>query len=134
VAASHTYLQYIGAGSKKPDQRQRLDYPEGIRLIQGFHSILLKFACPSHAWNWPRPIRGQKPAGFDAHQTCFKCSTERFYNTSNLQAGPLYRSIVPAAANDSHRSLTGLPKASSSQAGRSNWKRVLRMRKSRVEA
>jgi hypothetical protein len=104
VAASHTYLQYVGTGSKNPDRRQRLDYPEGIRLIQGFHSILLKFACPSHAWNWPRPIRGQKPAGFDAHQTCFKCSTERFYNTSNLQAGPLYRSLVPGTRERVSRS------------------------------
>ncbi len=99
MAASHSYLQYAGAGSKNRNLRQPMGHPEGIRLIVGFRRILLKFACPSHAWNWPRPIHGEKPDAFDAHQTCFKCSTERFYNTRTLQAGPLYRTLVPGTVH-----------------------------------
>jgi hypothetical protein len=103
VAASHSYLQYVGAGSKNPNLRQPMDTPEGIRLILGFDRILLMFTCPSHAWNWPRPIQGNKPDGFDAHQTCFKCSTERLYNTNTLQAGPLYRTLVPGTVERPQR-------------------------------
>jgi hypothetical protein len=94
VAASHSYLQFVKSGSRDRDRQRQMEQPEGIRLVLGFRRVLLKLTCPSHAWNWPRPIQGQKPDGFDAHQTCFKCTTERFYNTRTLQAGPLYRSVV----------------------------------------
>jgi hypothetical protein len=69
--------------------------PEQIRLIVGFRRVLLRFTCPAHAWNWPRLAKENAPEGFDAHQTCFKCSVERAYSTTRLESGPLYRSLVP---------------------------------------
>lgn len=66
-----------------------------IRLVHGFERVVRTLICPRHSWNWPRPVRGESQEGFDAHQTCFKCNTERFYNTRLLQAGPLYRVRVP---------------------------------------
>jgi hypothetical protein len=92
------------------------DHPEGIRLVLGLHRFWLKLVCPSHEWNWPRPIQGSKADGFDAHQTCFKCMTERFYNTRTLQAGPLYRTRVSGtqehSAEQSARDFTarGVPR------------------------
>lgn len=134
MAASHSYLQYATAGSMDRNSPRRIDSPEGIRLVLGLHRILLKFTCPSHTWNWPRPLHGERLEGYDAHQTCFKCMTERFYNTQMLQAGPLYRRRVPEAADALQHPLAGLPTVSKPKLGNSTWKRVLRMRKSRVEA
>lgn len=104
MAAPYTYLQSVALGTTpNRDVQREPGSAEGIRLILGFRRFLLKLACPSHAWNWPRPIQGERAHGFDAHQTCFKCMTERFYNTQTLQAGPLYRSLVAGTPNSSRR-------------------------------
>ena len=82
-----------------PPLRKPSGEAKQIHLILGFNRLLLRLACPFHSWNWPRPIQGENPArfdaGFDAHQTCFKCTVERLYNTTRLEAGPLYRTRVP---------------------------------------
>lgn len=95
MAASHSFLKYAEPGARIRTRPPQLEPTANIRLVLGFHKLLLKLACPSHAWNWPRPIQGERLDGFDAHQTCFKCLTQRFYNTQTLKAGPLYRSRVP---------------------------------------
>lgn len=109
MAASHSYLKYAEPGARVRTYPQRLESTENIRLVLGFKRFLLKLACPSHAWNWPRPNHGERVDGFDAHQTCFKCMTQRFYNTQTLKAGPLYRSRVPGTAEPSPRDLAPLP-------------------------
>jgi hypothetical protein len=91
MAASHSFIPL------SPRALRTLSFPTGrevaarILPVLGFRRILLALACPRHAWNWPRTIRGERLEGFDAHQTCFKCNTERFYDTRLLQPGPLYR-------------------------------------------
>jgi hypothetical protein len=99
VATSQTYLDYTGLDSSDRSAPPKPGDTERIRLVAGFHRVWLKLACPFHRWNWPRPVQAGKPYGFDAHQTCFKCTTERFYNTSTLKAGPLYRSQVPPGSS-----------------------------------
>jgi hypothetical protein len=106
VAASHSYLRYVESSSKDRTPAPQPNQPEGIRFVLGIHRFWLKLSCPSHQWNWPRPIQGDKPSGFDAHQTCFKCMTERFYNTRTLQAGPLYRTRVSGTEEQSARDFT----------------------------
>jgi hypothetical protein len=103
MAASTSYLPYAAPELKAPALRKPSGEAEQIHLILGFNRFLLRFACPFHSWNWPRPIQGESPAGFDAgfdaHQTCFKCTVERLYNTTRLEAGPLYRTHVPGEAD-----------------------------------
>jgi hypothetical protein len=94
VSASHSYPRSTGPAQPVGRDERPAGPGRNVCLIVGFNRFLVKLACPSHAWSWPRPIPGEPSSGFDAHQTCFKCSTERFYNTSTLQAGPLYRSTA----------------------------------------
>jgi hypothetical protein len=102
MAASPSYLPYAAPVLNTPAFRKPSGEAEQIHLVPGFHRLLLRFACPFHSWNWPRPIQSESPArfdaGFDAHQTCFKCTVERLYNTTRLEAGPLYRTHVPGDA------------------------------------
>jgi hypothetical protein len=98
MAASHSTIPLPSSTLKPLNFSGTRDSAGRIRLVLGFERILRALICPRHSWNWPRPIRGVSQTGidgYDAHQTCFKCNTERFYNTRLLQAGPLYRSRVP---------------------------------------
>jgi hypothetical protein len=94
VPASDSFRKLTGPAVPIGEDQQRPEPGRNVRLIVGFERLLVRLACPSHVWSWPRPIPGEKVDRFDAHQTCFKCSTERFYNTSTLRAGPLYRSTA----------------------------------------
>lgn len=134
MAASHSYLQYSEAVPKDRNVPRHVDSPEGVRLVLGLQRILLKLTCPSHTWNWPRPLHGERLDGYDAHQTCFKCMTERFYNTQTLQPGPLYRRRIPETADSRQNFFVGLPPVSKPESASLNWKRILRMKKSRAEA
>jgi hypothetical protein len=104
MAASHSTIPLPQPSLKT------LSFPRGrentgrIYLVLGFERILRALICPRHSWNWPRPLMGERHDGFDAHQTCFKCNTERFYNTSLLQPGPLYRVRAPEPESGSPRS------------------------------
>jgi hypothetical protein len=99
MAASPSYLSFAAPELKAPALRRPSVEAEQIHLVPGINRLLLRLACPFHSWNWPRPIQGESPAGFDAHQTCFKCTAERLYNTTRLEAGPLYRTYVPGEAD-----------------------------------
>ncbi|HZP06393.1 MAG TPA: hypothetical protein VFB43_15960 [Terracidiphilus sp.] len=126
MAASHSYLPYAQPVLRAQISHAHLEHSEHIRLVHGFHRVLLKLTCPSHRWNWPRPIQGEKPDGFDAHQTCFKCMTERFYNTRTLQAGPLFRRLT---LGTEERAVSHMPERESL---RGNWeKRIERFREFR---
>ena len=99
MAASPSYLPYAAPGLRTPAFRRPSVEAEQIHLVPGVNRLLLRLACPIHSWNWPRPIQGESPEGFDAHQTCFKCTVERLYNTTRLEPGPLYRTQVPGDAD-----------------------------------
>jgi len=101
MAASHPYLSHAEPGPKILNFPKPANHEERIYLVHGFQRIWLRLACPIHSWNWPRPIQGKTPEGFDAHETCFKCGTQRFYNTTRLKAGPLYRTRVAGTASHS---------------------------------
>jgi hypothetical protein len=105
MAASHSYLSSPSLSSFHPEPglpalglRPQLNPAESFHLVHGVRRALLLLYCPFHAWNWPRLMPDGSREGFDAHQTCFKCNTQRLYNTSNLTAGPLYRTRVPGSA------------------------------------
>jgi hypothetical protein len=82
--------------------------------VLGLRRVLLGIACPFHAWNWPRLAKGNLPEGFDAHQTCFKCNVERLYSTTRLEAGPLYRTLVPRGRENPLRRLAELLRSADS--------------------
>ncbi|HLY43152.1 MAG TPA: hypothetical protein VKR52_18200 [Terracidiphilus sp.] len=69
---------------------RRADNP--IHFIAGFHRIRLFLDCPLHAWAWPRLNQNEHIPGFDSHQTCFKCSSSRFFDSRHWRSGPIYRS------------------------------------------
>lgn len=68
----------------------RSDRP--AHFIAGFDRILLFLDCPRHTWAWPRANHEDWLPGFDAHQTCSKCSSKRFFDSRHWRSGPIYRS------------------------------------------
>jgi hypothetical protein len=52
---------------------------------------LLMMRCLRHQWSWPRANKGERLHGFDAHQTCHKCTSKRFFDSKAWLAGPIYR-------------------------------------------
>lgn len=60
-------------------------------LLAGFDRLWLALRCPMHAWSWPRANRDERLEGYDAHQTCCKCTSRRMFDTREWQAGPVYR-------------------------------------------
>jgi hypothetical protein len=63
----------------------------GTEIVEGFGRFLLALQCPVHEWSWPRANREERYRGYDAHQTCHKCTSRRMFDTREWQAGPLYR-------------------------------------------
>ncbi len=64
-----------------------------LQTMEGFKLFLLAISCPLHAWSWPRANNEQGFHGFDAHQTCHKCTSHRLFDTQSWQAGPIYRRV-----------------------------------------
>jgi len=62
-----------------------------IRFVLGFDRLRLFLHCPRHAWTWPRTNHDEHVSGFDAHQTCFKCNSRRFFDSQHWLSGPVYR-------------------------------------------
>src|ERR1700688_2566669 len=50
-------------------------------LVRGMDRFWLALRCPSHAWSWPRANYEERAEGFDAHQTCHKCTSRRMFDT-----------------------------------------------------
>ena len=57
----------------------------------GFDRFRLFLQCPQHEWTWPRTNEEVRVDGFDAHQTCSKCTSQRLFDSRKWQAGPIYR-------------------------------------------
>jgi hypothetical protein len=69
-----------------------------LNLVMGLDRLLLSLKCPMHSWTWPRANTDERIEGFDAHQTCFKCDSKRFWDSRGWQPGPVYRRPTPGAA------------------------------------
>jgi len=65
----------------------------GNQIVEGLDRFWLVLRCPMHAWSWPRTNKEERLAGFDAHQTCHKCTSRRMFDTRAWQAGPVYRRL-----------------------------------------
>ena len=63
----------------------------GAEIVEGLNRLLLALRCPAHAWSWPRTNRDERFDGYDAHQTCHKCTSRRMFDTREWHAGPVYR-------------------------------------------
>jgi hypothetical protein len=71
---------------------------ESIDLIFGMRRFWLMMSCLRHKWSWPRANKEERLHGFDAHQTCQKCRSTRFFDSHAWQAGPIYRQRQHAGA------------------------------------
>lgn len=91
MAAMNPIPAYTQVGVRLHIVPKAITKTESFRLILGLHRVLVNLACPRHHWSWPRSIHGERRGEFDAHQTCSKCTTERFFSTRLWQAGPMYR-------------------------------------------
>jgi hypothetical protein len=65
----------------------------GNQIVEGLDRFWLALRCPSHTWSWPRANYVERVEGFDAHQTCHKCTSRRMFNTQEWHAGPVYRRV-----------------------------------------
>ena len=63
----------------------------GTEIVEGLDRFWLVLRCPMHAWSWPRANKDERVEGFDAHQTCYKCTSHRAFDTRGWQAGPIYK-------------------------------------------
>ena len=63
-------------------------------IVEGLDLFWLALRCPMHAWSWPRANHEERVEGFDAHQTCHKCTSRRLFDTREWHAGPVYRRIA----------------------------------------
>jgi hypothetical protein len=63
------------------------------QIVEGLDRFWLVLRCPMHTWSWPRANKEERTPGFDAHQTCHKCTSYRMFNTQQWQAGPVYRRV-----------------------------------------
>ena len=70
-----------------------------FNLVTGLDGLWLMLRCPSHAWSWPRANKEERFAGFDAHQTCYKCDSRRFFDSREWQPGPIYRRAFPGSGS-----------------------------------
>lgn len=68
-----------------------------MELVGGLDRLWLTLRCPWHAWSWPRANREERLEGYDAHQTCYKCTARRMFDTGDWHAGPVYTRRLPAA-------------------------------------
>ena len=73
------------------------------QIVEGLGLFWLSVRCPMHAWSWPRTNHEERFEGFDAHQTCHKCTSRRMFDTREWQAGPVYRHMVrPEVAGEEY--------------------------------
>ncbi|MGA8743398.1 MAG: hypothetical protein WB561_19570 [Terracidiphilus sp.] len=61
------------------------------KILEGLKLFWLELSCPTHAWSWPRTNQEERFEGFDAHQTCHKCTSRRLFDTREWHAGPIYK-------------------------------------------
>jgi len=77
--------------------RTRLQAAGSLKLVHGLDLVLLELCC-SHKWSWPSANGNQSVIdGFDSHQNCSECATERLFNSKSWKAGPMYRQVPTGA-------------------------------------
>jgi len=65
-----------------------------IELVGPVDRAFIRMACTRHEWNWPILNRDiAKIDGFDAHQSCTKCASQRLFNSRNWIPGPMFRKL-----------------------------------------
>src|ERR1019366_10158954 len=73
--------------------RKRLQAAGSFKLVRGLDLVLLELCC-SHKWSWPSANADESVIeGYDSHQNCSKCATERLFNSKSWNAGPMYRPV-----------------------------------------
>ena len=95
MATTHILPAYIRIGTRisrtllrKSARRHRFG---SLELVEGFDRLWLALRCPMHEWSWPRANREERLPGYDAHQTCYKCTSRRMFDSHEWHAGPVYR-------------------------------------------
>lgn len=74
------------------DLRQALRANSQIELVGPIARAFISMACPQHEWNWPLSnSQNLKVCGFDAHQSCVKCASERLFDSRSWTPGPMFR-------------------------------------------
>lgn len=63
----------------------------GTEIVEGLEKVWLVLRCPMHEWSWPRTNKEERFEGFDAHQTCHKCTSRRLFDTRDWHSGPIYK-------------------------------------------
>lgn len=91
MATTHALPANIALSPKTTHVRPRPRDIGSVRVVAGLHRLLLLLKCPQHAWNWPRTNQEEHVSGFDAHQTCFKCHSQRLFDSKEWHPGPIYR-------------------------------------------
>jgi hypothetical protein len=77
----------------------------GYQVVAGLDLLWLALRCPMHRWSWPRTNKVERFEGFDAHQTCHKCTSQRMFDTREWYAGPVYRQMIRPDAETEERSV-----------------------------
>jgi len=55
-------------------------------------------AC-NHLWSWPiNNEDGLVHEGYNAHQNCPKCASQRLFNSTVWKPGPIYRCVSGSSA------------------------------------
>jgi hypothetical protein len=63
-----------------------------IELVGRIDRAFIRMACSHHEWNWPVSNPDAiKVDGFDAHQSCTKCASQRLFNSKDWTPGPMFR-------------------------------------------
>jgi hypothetical protein len=91
VATAELFPIYTKLSQKILRKGARRREAGGYRVVAGLDLFWLALRCPLHAWSWPRSNNEERFEGFDAHQTCHKCTSRRMFDTSEWHAGPVYR-------------------------------------------
>jgi hypothetical protein len=97
VATTQVLPIYIRISQKILRKTARYSRVGEIELVEGLDRLLLMVSCPMHAWNWPRSNNEERFEGYDAHQTCHKCNSHRFFTTREWHSGPVYRRLPKSA-------------------------------------
>ena len=106
MATAELFPIYTKLSQKILRKAARQPEAGGYRVLAGLDLFWLALRCPLHAWSWPRSNNEERFEGFDAHQTCHKCTSRRMFDTSEWHAGPVYRQIVQPDAASEVRSAT----------------------------
>ena len=93
MATTHILPSYLRLGTRisRKILSKTVRRVGSTELVEGIDRMWLTLRCPMHAWSWPRTNHEERLPGYDAHQTCYKCTSHRMFDTHGWQAGPMYR-------------------------------------------